>query len=67
MKLIATKPMRYGARSLKADEAFEASARDARILLAIGSARAAEEAAAPKAESDDDKRRYKRRDMRPEN
>ncbi len=43
--LIATKEMRYGARSLTAGDDFEASPRDARILKAIGKA-------APKPEAD---------------
>lgn len=38
-KMIALKPMRYATRHLVADDAFEASARDARTLNAIRKAR----------------------------
>lgn len=38
MKLIAIKPLRYAGRSLLPDEEFEASAKDARLLKAIGKA-----------------------------
>ena len=38
MKLVCKKPMRYATRSLKAGDDFEATAQDARILLAIGRA-----------------------------
>ena len=38
MKLIARKTLRYGTRSLRAGDEFEASARDGKLLQAIGSA-----------------------------
>lgn len=38
MKMIATKTLRYGTRSLRAGDEFEASPRDARVLQAIGKA-----------------------------
>lgn len=37
--LIATKSMTYATRRLKADDAFGAKPRDARVLVAIGKAR----------------------------
>lgn len=37
--LIATKAMTYATRRLKAEDAFGAKSRDARILVAIGKAR----------------------------
>lgn len=39
MKLIATKPLRYGTRRLLAGDPFDASPRDARVLFAIKKAR----------------------------
>lgn len=39
-KLIAAKNMRYNTRQLKAGDEFEASSRDARILIGIKKARA---------------------------
>jgi hypothetical protein len=44
-RLIATKPMTYATRRLQAGDAFDAPARDARVLLAIRKAKAAGEAA----------------------
>lgn len=41
-QLIATKRFRYGTRHLEADDLFEASSRDARVLKAIGKAKDAE-------------------------
>lgn len=38
LKLIALKPLLYAGKSLLADDAFEASDRDARLLKAIGKA-----------------------------
>lgn len=43
--LIATKSMTYATRRLKADDAFGAKPRDARVLVAIGKARYATTAA----------------------
>lgn len=40
--MIATKDMTYATRRLKADEGFEASRSDARLLSALGRARPAE-------------------------
>lgn len=42
--LIAVKSMRYATRNLVADEPFQASTRDARLLIAIGKARRVEDA-----------------------
>lgn len=42
-RLIATKAMRYATRRLLPDDEFVASPRDARLLIAIGKARAGEE------------------------
>lgn len=39
MKLTATKALRYAGRSLVAGDDFEASAKDARLLKAIGKAK----------------------------
>lgn len=38
MKLIAKKPLRYAGRSLVSGDEFEALAKDARLLKAIGKA-----------------------------
>lgn len=43
MKLIATKNYSYNKRSMVAGDEFEASARDARILQAVGRAKPAAE------------------------
>ncbi|HPB23580.1 MAG TPA: hypothetical protein PLL48_14775 [Novosphingobium sp.] len=69
--MIAVKSMRYGGRNLEPGDEFDAmSARDARILRAIGKARDAEadvDAEAPAAGGDDGKKRtYRRKDMKAE-
>lgn len=47
--LIATKSLSYATRRLQAGDTFAANNRDARILIAIGKARAAADVAAPPA------------------
>lgn len=71
--LIASRPLRYNARPLVANQEFNASARDARLLIALGRAKLKaypEEQAAPvvaptavPAPSERQKRQYRRRDM----
>lgn len=41
--LVATRALRYGTRRLQAEDGFQAPARDARLLVAIGKARYATE------------------------
>lgn len=43
IQLIATKAMTYSTRRLQADDLFPAKRRDARLLVAIGKARYADE------------------------
>lgn len=53
-KLIASRAMRYGTRALRAGDEFEASRRDARLLVAIGRASEAKEPEPVKPEPEDD-------------
>jgi hypothetical protein len=48
--MIATRTMTYGTRRLKADEAFEATRPNARLLAALGRARLVEAVEEPQAE-----------------
>lgn len=68
MKLQARKAFRYAGRSLKVGDTFDASAKDVKILTAIGHAcEAADDLGepAPTAEPESPKSdKYKRRDMR---
>ena len=50
--MIATRDMTYATRQLKADDAFDASRSDARLLAALGRAKLVEEATEPKADED---------------
>lgn len=70
-RLVTTAPLRYAARNLRAGEAFDASAADARVLRAIGRAADPPPVAAAvdiNKPPDDDagavRGRYRRRDMR---
>ena len=59
--------MEYGKRRLRVGDAFEASSRDARVLVLIGKAKYAEpeiEESAPVIEPEmTSRRRYRRRDL----
>lgn len=75
MKLIALRGFPFGRLNLRTGQVFEASGRDARLLIAVNRARRYDEAVAPvapdeaEAMADDPivaagpKRKYKRRDM----
>ena len=39
LEIVATRPLRYGTRALAAGQAFEATSRDAKILVGAGKAR----------------------------
>lgn len=69
MRLIAIKAFLYGGRRLAAGDPFEASARHARVLLAIGHASAPDAEPVivePEPEPAPTTRRYRRRDMQAE-
>ncbi len=60
-QLTALKPFPYARKSLKPGDDFEASSKDARILIVIGKARRRVEAPAPVIAKA--KRTYKRKDL----
>lgn len=74
MRLIADKAYRYGGKPLEVGDEFEANSRDARALVAVGRAHAADDVGAkpsakpaPKpAKKPAKKRTYKRRDLQAE-
>mgnify|MGYP001599113803 CR=1 FL=1 len=72
MDLIATKSLVYASKRREVGEQFEANSRDARILVAIGKAKAADatkaraETKSVVADAKANKRAYKRRDMKAE-
>lgn len=70
-QLVATKAFRYAGRALVIGDAFEAGARDAKLLMAIGKAKDAPPAPASAhdgdtAEDQPKRGRYTRRDVRAE-
>ena len=61
MRLIACKPFTYSTRALVVGQDFEASSRDARVLVAIGKARKYVAPPVSDDEPDDEPVRVKRR------